>query len=49
MKLGILPRYVMTSALLSMLGAVAGLWLIQMVFAYLSELENLSETYTFIG
>lgn len=48
MKLGILPRYVMTSALLSMLGAVAGLWLIQMVFAYLSELENLSETYTFI-
>ena len=48
MSLGILPRYVMTSALLSMLGAVIGLWLIQMIFAYLSELENLSQTYTFV-
>lgn len=48
MKLGILPRYVMGSALLSMLGAVVGLWLLQVLFAYLSELQDLSETYSFI-
>ena len=41
----ILPRYVIRSALFAMLGAVVGLWLLQMVFAYLSEMENLSETY----
>lgn len=41
----ILPRYVIRSALLAMVGAVLGLWLLQMVFAYLSEMENLSETY----
>lgn len=48
MTMAILPRYVIRSALLAMLGAVMGLWLLQMVFAYLSELENLSDTYTFI-
>ncbi|UNU74171.1 LPS export ABC transporter permease LptG [Moraxella nasovis] len=47
MRLMILPRYVMTSVLLAMLGSVVGLWLLQMVFAYLSELENLSDAYTF--
>ena len=36
----ILPRYVIRSALFAMLGAVVGLWLLQMVFAYLSEMEN---------
>ena len=46
--MAILPRYVMRFALLAMMGAVVGLWLLQMVFAYLSELENLSDTYTFI-
>lgn len=46
--MGILARYVIKSALFAMLGAVVGLWLLQMVFAYLSELENLSDTYTFI-
>lgn len=46
--MGILPRYVIRSALLAMVGAVVGLWLLQMVFAYLSELENLSDTYTFV-
>lgn len=46
MKSYILPRYVMRSALFAMLGAVVGLWVLQMVFAYLSELENISDTYT---
>ncbi len=47
MKAWILPRYVIRFALFAMLGAVAGLWLLQVIFAYLSELENLSETYTY--
>lgn len=42
----ILPRYVIRSALLAMTGAVVGLWLLQVVFAYLGELENITETYT---
>ncbi len=44
----ILPRYVIRSALFAMTGAVVGLWLLQVIFAYLSELENLSETYTYV-
>ncbi|STZ63250.1 Lipopolysaccharide export system permease protein lptG [Moraxella lacunata] len=48
MKAWILPRYVIRSALFAMMGAVAGLWLLQIIFAYLSELENLSETYTYL-
>ncbi|UZA40071.1 LptF/LptG family permease [Moraxella bovis] len=47
MKAWILPRYVIRSALFAMMGAVVGLWLLQIIFAYLSELENLSETYTY--
>lgn len=39
--MGILPRYVIRSAFWAMMGAVLGLWLLQMVFAYLSELEEL--------
>ncbi|MFA9486759.1 LPS export ABC transporter permease LptG [Moraxella haemolytica] len=46
MKSYILARYVIYAALFAMLGAVIGLWLLQMVFAYLGELENLSDTYT---
>ena len=46
MKPWILPRYVIRSALLAMTGAVVGLWLLQMVFAYLGELESISDTYT---
>lgn len=46
MKSWILPKYVIRSALLAMAGAVVGLWLVQMVFAYLAELDNISETYT---
>ena len=44
MKTWILPRYVIRSALFAMTGAVVGLWLLQIIFAYLSELENLSQT-----
>ncbi|OOR89416.1 LPS export ABC transporter permease LptG [Moraxella caviae] len=46
MKTMILPRYVMRAALLAMLGAVVGLWLLQTVFAYLSELDNVNDSYT---
>lgn len=46
MKSYILPRYVIRSALLAMLGAVVGLWLLQMIFAYLAELENINDSYT---
>lgn len=45
MKKYLLSGYVMRSVLFAMLGAVVGLWVLQMVFAYLSELENISETY----
>ncbi|MFC0820939.1 LPS export ABC transporter permease LptG [Moraxella marmotae] len=46
MKSQILPKYVMSSALLAMMGAVVGLWLLQMIFAYLGELENINDAYT---
>lgn len=42
----ILARYVVRSALLAMFSAILGLWLLQLVFAYLNELENLSDVYT---
>lgn len=41
-----LSRYVIKTAFLAMAGGVLGLWLLQAVFAYLSELENLSDSYT---
>ncbi|MDO4442098.1 MAG: LPS export ABC transporter permease LptG [Moraxella sp.] len=46
MKSHILARYVIRAALFAMMGAVVGLWLLQLVFAYLGELENISDTYT---
>lgn len=46
MRANILARYVIRATFLAMLGAVLGLWLLQMVFAYLGELESLSDTYT---
>lgn len=46
MKAWLLPRYVMRSALLSMTAAVIGLWLLQILFAYLAEIEDVSDTYT---
>lgn len=46
MKSMLLPRYVIRSALLAMMGAVIGLWLLQALFAYLAELEDISDAYT---
>lgn len=43
-----LPLYVIKNTLLAMMGGVIGLWLLQAIFAYLSELENLSDSYTAI-
>ena len=44
--LRVLSRYVKWNALTAILAAVAGLWALQVVFAYLSELDALSDTYT---
>lgn len=41
-----LALYVIKTTLFAMMGGVLGLWLLQAVFAYLSELENLSDAYT---
>ena len=41
----IVSRYVRRSAFFAMSTGVLGLWLLQIIFAYLSELENLSDTY----
>lgn len=41
-----LPAYVIRTAFFAMLAGVGGLWLLQMVFAYLGELENINDSYT---
>lgn len=43
----IISRYVKKNALFAMLFAVIGLWALQMVFAYLAELENITDSYTY--
>ena len=43
----IISRYVKKNALFAMLFAVIGLWALQMIFAYLAELEDISESYTY--
>ena len=43
----IISRYVKTNALFAMLFAVLGLWALQLVFAYLAELEDISDSYTY--
>lgn len=43
----IISRYVKTNALFAMLFAVLGLWALQIVFAYLAELEDISDSYTY--
>lgn len=48
MTMAILPRYVMVRAWWAMFGAVMGLWLLQLLFAYLSELQDLSDSYSFV-
>lgn len=47
-KLPVLGRYVKTNALLAIIAAVLGLWALQLVFAYLNELDSLDDNYTFI-
>lgn len=46
MRSYLLARYVIRAVLFAMMVAVVGLWLLQMIFAYLSELEKLSDVYT---
>ncbi|MGO1757340.1 MAG: LptF/LptG family permease, partial [Psychrobacter sp.] len=42
----VLARYVKTNALLAIIAAVIGLWALQLVFSYLSELDSLDDSYT---
>lgn len=42
----LLARYVKLNALFAIIAAVLGLWALQLVFSYLSELEALSDSYT---
>lgn len=44
----ILSRYVKKNALLAMLFAVLGLWGLQLIFAYLEQLEKFNDTYTYV-
>lgn len=43
----IISRYVKKNALFAMLFAVIGLWALQIIFAYLAELEDISDSYTY--
>lgn len=47
--MGKLPRYVMGVVFWAMCAGVFGLWLLQMVFAYLSELESVGDGYSFVA
>ncbi|MDO5768255.1 MAG: LPS export ABC transporter permease LptG [Psychrobacter sp.] len=42
----LLARYVKLNALLAIIAAVLGLWALQVIFSYLSELDSLSDSYT---
>lgn len=44
--LSVLSRYVKMNALLAIIAAILGLWALQLVFSYLSELESLTDSYT---
>lgn len=44
--LSVLSRYVKINALLAIIAAVLGLWALQLVFSYLSELDSLNDRYT---
>lgn len=44
--LKVLAHYVKTNALFAIIAAVLGLWALQVLFTYLSELEDLSDSYT---
>ncbi|WP_348549118.1 LPS export ABC transporter permease LptG [Psychrobacter sp. KFRI-CH2-11] len=45
-QLEVLGRYVRRNALLAIIGAVVGLWALQLIFSYLSELDSLDDSYT---
>ncbi|MBP2279612.1 lipopolysaccharide export system permease protein [Psychrobacter sp. PL19] len=45
-SLKVLGRYVKTNALLAIIAAVLGLWALQLLFSYLSELDALTDSYT---
>lgn len=45
-NLQVLGRYVKLNALLAIIAAVIGLWALQVLFSYLSELDALSDSYT---
>ncbi|MGP5059968.1 LPS export ABC transporter permease LptG [Psychrobacter celer] len=45
-QLKVLGRYVRSNALLAIIGAVVGLWALQLIFSYLSELDSLDDSYT---
>ncbi|MGP5492104.1 LPS export ABC transporter permease LptG [Psychrobacter celer] len=45
-QLKVLGRYVRRNALLAIIGAVIGLWALQLIFSYLSELDSLDDSYT---
>lgn len=46
--LKVLSRYVKRNALFAIIGAVLGLWALQLVFSYLSELDSLDDNYTIV-
>lgn len=43
---GLLARYIYRSVGLAIIGALLGIWLLQMIFSYLEELGKLNDTYT---
>ena len=45
-KLKVLARYVKINALLAIIASVLGLWALQALFSYLSELDSLTDSYT---
>ena len=45
-QLTVLGCYVRRNALLAIIGAVVGLWALQLIFSYLSELDSLDDSYT---
>ncbi len=45
-SLSVLSRYVKINALLAIISAVFGLWALQLVFSYLSELDSIDDSYT---
>lgn len=45
-NLKVLGRYVKLNALLAIIAAVVGLWALQVLFSYLSELDALTDSYT---